>query len=333
MTYFRSNTITFEAALRDLHSQSPATREAAATALGEIREEPNRERAVEALRSALDDLRPEVRAAATLSLGEIGVDSGIESVALCLDDGVPMVRQSAAIALGKAASAVGFEPLAEALRSGPPDLRFQAATSLVEIDAERAYDHVHTALLDDDDPEVLGAIALALGTIGDKRAADGIVPLLDHARPQTRFDAAYALAQFGDERAVPALVPFLEDKKFGWDAIEALETSGSTRAIAPLLGVLRRVLGPREQKLRAAGAMLDLDSNHEQSPLARDVLVAGLGTRKVAQRGLAIQLLESVGGAWALPPLRELRSRRAGKQLEPEIDSAIAAIDTREKES
>jgi hypothetical protein len=134
---FPSSTITFEAAIRDLASRNAKSRAAAAHALGDVVDPTEKRRAVEALIAALEDDRPEVRAEACSSLGELGEAAAVPGLIKRLDDGSEPVRQNAAIALGslRALAIDGFEPLALALREGPADLRFQAATSIAEIDA------------------------------------------------------------------------------------------------------------------------------------------------------------------------------------------------------
>ncbi|HEU4727992.1 MAG TPA: HEAT repeat domain-containing protein, partial [Kofleriaceae bacterium] len=112
---FPSSTITFDAALRDLAQGSPKARAAAAHALGDVEDPTEKRRATEALSRAIDDDRPEVRAEACASLGELGDAAVLPLLIRRLDDGAPAVRQSAAIALGTLAHPDGFEPLAQAL--------------------------------------------------------------------------------------------------------------------------------------------------------------------------------------------------------------------------
>lgn len=363
MTYeLRSNTITFEAALRDLGSPRPAVRAQAAHALGDVTEPAERARAVRALIQTLGDPRPEVRTEAALALGELGSEDAVSPLVARVGDGEPAVRQAAIIALGRLGLASAFEPLASALVDGPPDVRFQAATSLAEIDAPRAAGPL-LAALEDSDGEVVGAAAVALGAIGEKRAIEPLVALLDTwSRPETRFDIAYALADLGDTRAVDILGGFADHKQLGWDAIVALEKLGTNldtglgagsdpspgagpgSSIDPSLDpaidadairsaaadylvplLARRFLDPM-RKLRAAGALLALDPEHAGVDTARKVLLAGLGARKREQVGLAVELLGRVGGAWARAPLTQLRGRRAGKPFHEEIDEALARL-------
>lgn len=321
---FRSRSITVDAALRDLASGNPRARALAAERLGSAGDD-RRDAAADALTRVLRDPRPEIRAAACVSLGQLRAEDAAGPLAACLEDTDSAVRQCAAIALGEIGDDAGFAPLAAALAEGPADLRFQAATSLVEIDAERAYEPL-IAALEDDDGEVLGAVALSLGAIGDRRAGAHLAPLLEHHRRETRFEAAYALAQLGDPRAAPVLGAFLTAEATGWDAASALELLGDAGA-APLAEVLTSDARlPPRIALRIAGALLAAAPDHPSAPRARDLLADGLRLRKLEERGVAVSELARVGGPWALPPLRELRRRRAGRALAEDIDDALAAI-------
>jgi len=170
---FPSATITFDAALRDLASGSPKARALAAHALGGVTDSVERRRALDALVRALDDDRPEVRAEACSSLGELGEPGAIAPLIKRLADGAAPVRQNAAIALGTMRAADGFDPLAEALATGPADLRFQAATSLAEVDPARAFDYVmiqQPAILED------------RGFLRFAASADAIILLVEEGR-------------------------------------------------------------------------------------------------------------------------------------------------------
>jgi HEAT repeat protein len=323
MTLFPSSTITTDAALRDLTSPKPRVRAAAAAALGDS-EPARRAEVVAALVRAIDDHDLDVRAAAALSLGDLGDAEAIEALILRLDDGVPAVRQCAAMALGRLRARPALEPLRRALASGPPDLRFQAATSLVEIDPAAAAEPL-AAALSDPDPEVVGAAALALGATGDAGVAERLAPLLDHRSPRTRFDAAYALAELGDQRAVPALVRAAADREMAWDAIEGLEAVGAPAADA-LAGLLHaRELDP-EHRLRAAAALIAVAPEHAEAAMARQHLIESLRGWWRRRRGLAVELLGRVGGAWASAALDQLRASPAGRRMGDEIADALRRI-------
>jgi len=331
-----SNTITFEAALRDLESRNDKARARAAHALGDVVAPADRVRAVTALVRVLDDKNPDTRAAAALSLGELEMEAAVEPLVERLKDPVPVVRQSSAIALGRLGFRAAFDSLVEALRDGPPDVRFQAATSLAEIDPERAYETLVSALPEEEDGEVLGAIALALGAIGNREAAvhlDGLLARDDMGalREETRFDTAYALAALGGSAARPVLCRFLTHAHLAWDAIEGLEKLGepaAVEALAPLLDLKRLVL---QTKLRAAAAILRLSPQHAAAGRARDALLEGLNARKMLDGGLAVQLLGQVGSAWAVEPLRTARRTRRGRRFTDEIEDSLREIAAREE--
>jgi len=322
---FPSSTITLDAALRDLAQGSPRARTAAAHALGDVEEPTEKRRAVEALLRALDDDRPEVRAEACASLGELGDGSVLAMLVRRLDDGVAAVRQNAAIALGSLRHPDGFAPLATALREGPADLRFQAATSLAEIDPAGAFEPLVGAL-GDGDPQVVGAAALSLGAIGDARAVPRLVAVLDHRDPATRFDAAYALAELGDASGRAVLGAGLADAERAWDAVTALTRLASTDD-AELLGrALVNKHTPPEATVLAAGALLKIAPQSAHRDAARRVLLAALAARKTHVRGIAVEQLGETGGAWATAPLEKLARSGKGAELLESIATALRAI-------
>jgi HEAT repeat protein len=332
---FPSPTITFEAALRDLASGSPKARAMAAHALGDVTEPTEKRRAVDALVRALGDDHPQVRMEACGALGELRDPAALPALIKRLDDGIAAVRQAAAIALGTIGHPDGFAPLAEALKDGPPDLRFQAATSLAEIDPARAFDLV-LAALDDSDAEVVAAAALSVGAIGKQdearrpAAAAALARKLDHANGATRFDVAYALAEIGDPTGRNALSAALVDVDRAWDAVSALAELGDA---AELATAVRAKQVPMEARVLAAGKLLGLGqasrAPSDDDDAARALLLEALTVRKVHVRGLAVEQLADVGGAWAKQPLEKLaRSGKGSELLEP-IAAALRAIEGR----
>lgn len=326
---FPSTTITFEAALRDLTSKSPRARAFAAHALGDVDDPTEKHRAVVALMGALDDDRPEVRAEACSSLGDLGEPDAAAGLIKRLDDGSPPVRQNAAIALGSLRAAAGFEPLLAALREGPADLRFQAATSLAEIDPARAFDPL-LAALSDKDPQVASSAALALGVIPGRvdepalatRARTALVEHLDHGDPSTRFDVAYALADLGDPAGRVVLSRALGDADRAWDAVTALAKLGAPADLDELAAALADRSVPTEATVLAAGRLLA----HRPSEPAKRVLLAALTARKTHVRGLAVEQLVEVGGDWAVGPLETMARLGKNGELREVIASALRAI-------
>lgn len=341
---FPSSEITFEAALRDLSAGKPPSRAAAAHALGDVTDPVEKRRAVDALVRALDDDQPQVRMEACASLGALGEPGCVPQLVKRLADGVASVRQNAAIALGTLRHPDGFEALEEGLREGPADLRFQAATSLAEIDPARAFEPV-LAALGDKDAQVAGAAALALGAIakGDEtrstRARSALAAKLEHADAGTRFDVGYALAELGDAAGKDALVAAIADEDRAWDAVTALAELRATDELARVVANKRTV---PEARVLAAGKLLALRGTADAgadparsgfaegtADSARGVLLEALTSRKGHVRGLAVEQLADVGGAWAKAPLEKLaRSGKASELLES-IAAALKAIEAR----
>jgi HEAT repeat protein len=331
---FPSQTITFEAALRDLARGKPKSRAFAAHALGDVDDPTERRRAVEALIPALEDDTFEVRAEAAASLGELGDLSAVPGLVKRLDDGYAAVRQNAAIALGSLRAADGFAPLAQALKDGPADLRFQAATSLAEIDGRKAFDPL-LAALGDKDPQVVGAAALALGSIPgalddadlQTRARTALVEHLDNVDLRARFDVAYALAELDDPAGRGVLANALIDEERSWDAVSALARLADRAALTRAL-TDERV--PTEATVLAAGKVLALgtpgEAEHEP---AKRVLVAALTARKTHVRGLAVEQLAEVGGRWAVAPLEQMTKINKNAELLEVIAGALRAISAR----
>ena len=325
---FPSSTITFEAALRDLGSKNAKARAMAAQALGDVTDPVEKQRAVDALVRALDDDRPEVRMEACAALGELREPGAVAALVRRLADGAPPVRQSAAIALGTIGHPDGFEPLAEALREGPPDLRFQAATSLAEIDPARAFELV-LAALGDRDAEVVGAAALSVGAIAkqdaDKRprAVAALTDKLAHPEASTRFDVAYALAELADPTGRKELTAALPDLDRAWDAVSALAELKATDELARAITAKQT---PGEARVLAAGRLLALGGGDDST---RAVLLDALGARKMHVRGLAVEQLAEVGGAWAKAPLERLARSGKASELVEAIAAALRAIEER----
>jgi HEAT repeat protein len=323
---FPSSTITFDAAMRDLGSGSAKARAAAAHALGGVSDPVEKRRAADALVRALDDDKPEVRAEACASLGELRDGSAVTALIKRLADGLPVVRQNAAIALGAIGHPDAIEPLVESLRGGPADLRYQTTTSLAEIDPQRALAPVLAALADRD-AQVVGAAALSLGAIGKhdrERVLAALHEHLDHGDAGARFEVAYALAELQDPRGRGVLRNAVDDAERAWDAVTALGWLGAA-AVDELRVALASKKVPQEAQVLAAGRLL----KHDRDPIAQKLLLDALLARKTHVRGLAVEQLAEVGGAWAKGPLERLaRSSKGGELLEP-IAGALRAINER----
>ncbi len=331
MSYFRSDTITFEAALADLTNGNVRTRRQAAAALGDVTEPQEREQAATALIAVMESAPLAIRIAAARSLGELGAATALPVLATAIKDNDPHLRQTAVMAIGLLGHPDGFEVLVDAVSAGRPDIRFQAPRSLVELEPQRALAPLLDALGREDDDEVIGALALGLGEIGDPSAADPLAAHLDNPRGETQFEVAYALALLADDRGTDIIADALAKNIHSWDAIEALEMIGTDDAIDALATAVttppRR--SAQEVTLRAASALIGLAPMHPAAQAARALLLEGLNAWRLHVRAVATSELGRKGGRWALAALSRLRQRRRGFHLRDEIDAALTAIETR----
>jgi hypothetical protein len=108
------------------------------------------------------------------------------------------------------------------------------------------------------------------------------------------------------------------------------------RAIDDLTRAVANKKTIAEARVLAAGKLLALDQGSApartgfaegSSDAARTVLLEGLASRKGHVRGIAVEQLAEVGGAWAKAPLEKLaRSGKASELLES-IATALQAIE------
>jgi hypothetical protein len=79
----------------------------------------------------------------------------------------------------------------------------------------------------------------------------------------------------------------------------------------------------------AGGAILKIAPHSAHRDAARRVLLAALGARKTHVRGIAVEQLGEVGGAWAIAPLEKLARTGKGAELLEAIATALRAIEAR----
>ncbi len=92
------------------------------------------------------------------------------------------------------------------------------------------------AALGDENVEVRGNVARALGRLNDAHAVPAFTALHD-PDPAVRVHATQALCRLGDRRAVAALIDALDDPDWAvrGDAAQALGDLGGARAVGPLI--------------------------------------------------------------------------------------------------
>jgi HEAT repeat protein len=203
----------YAAAQRDLaHAEARVRAEAAADLARHA--EAHRAEVIASLEGALADEAPLVRAAAAMSLADVGAVEAAAALVRALDDEAAMVRQAALIAVGElgpahAAGALGA--VEGALIADEPALRFQAVMAFARLCED--HDRVVAALLRatrDDDPEICH-VALRMaeehGARGcsdageaepvDARIVERAAELCDHESAEVRLAAAVILGRAG----------------------------------------------------------------------------------------------------------------------------------------
>jgi len=257
------------------YKKDPATRRAAAEALGEMGDV----RAVEPLLAALR-ADESIRIPAIKALGQIGdtravrilvsarankdeetAQAGLEALRQLGPAGVDAVtailqnteqetvfRVMAAQALGQIGDPRAFEPLLATFQEDDPTgwLAEAAAEALGTLGDSRAFDPLVATLNDKDADEGLReASAKALGHLGDSRAVESLIATFEETDPDgyewpLQTSSAQALAELGDSRAVDAILKALEDYaieywEFQYAMVKALEQLGDQRAAGSLI--------------------------------------------------------------------------------------------------
>lgn len=169
-------------------------------------------------------------------------------------------------------------------------------------------------------PPLRGAMALALGHIGDPCAVEALVEALRDDHWEVREPAVWALGNIGDPRAVKPLVHALNDWTIRNEARDALVHIGAA-AVEPLIKTLRRSdAETRREIVRALGQIDD--------PRVVDALMAALADDHSQVRQEAARVLGEIRDARALEPLRQAMND-ANRQVRNDAAWAFDQIQTR----
>lgn len=197
---------------RGLREPRPATRSAAAQALGALASRGAVDAPPPEALDALDDPHPTVRAAAAEALGELGARSasplagdGARALGSALRDEVPAVRAAAARAVGRAGLLRYAEAL-EALADGPDAEVAAAAVEALSRMGAAGLAVVARAVAAPDAEVVKQALAAAA-----RHADPAATALLAGALGDPRWDVRRAAARGAAERGDPALADALRD--------------------------------------------------------------------------------------------------------------------------
>jgi HEAT repeat protein len=236
--------------------------------------------------AALRDRDPQVRRQAALTIGAIakpGDEAERKALAfLLLADRDAMVRAFAAIALGQIGNLDDGNTLAFAYRKGDSTLAPHAAIALAllvrQVRSAEATERVLPFLLKEfrqrANASLRGALAIALGIIGDRQAVPALIDLASSgAEPNLRGHAAVALGLIGDDRARPVLRSALSETgnpDVQKEVALALALLGDRTAADALLEVVKK--GTTEYARGGAAAALGRLATEAQALTLTEVL-------------------------------------------------------------
>jgi len=193
---------------RALQNERPDFRAQAAHTLGNM----GSTLGVAPLSAAIEDESPKVRSQAAWALGTIESPDGVPALGIAIRDENAEVRSQAAWALGMIESADGVPALGIAVRDENAEVRSQAAWALGMIESSDGVAPLLTAL-EDESTSVRSQAAWALGMIESSEGVQGLIATLRaDASAEVRSQAAWALGMIEDRSAAEALVDALEDE-------------------------------------------------------------------------------------------------------------------------
>ncbi len=181
-----------------LPGEDPALRTVAAILRAEDR------RVVDgALRAALSDADPRLRAKAVRAVARIAASGASADLVAALGDAEAPVRAEAAFGLGQLADSASLPRLLDAAKDPDPSVRAAAAEALGKIHDPSSADAM-SALLDDGDPGVRAGARLACWKYADPSFALDRLIRTASSDPFLEFSAAYALARLSAAGLEPA---------------------------------------------------------------------------------------------------------------------------------
>jgi HEAT repeat protein len=181
-----------------------------------------------------------------------------------------------------------------------PMVRSFVAQELSKIKSDAAFTAL-LGMLTDKSEEVRIAVAKALGEMGDKRAADGLIKMLSgDPEPLARAEAATALRKMLTPKAVEPLLGALNNPNVVVSSAAAagLGELGDKRAVAPLITIVSDPKSPASTREAAAGALGTLGDRRAVQPL-----IATLTDPNDRLRWYAAMALGKLGNGEAVKPL------------------------------
>jgi HEAT repeat protein/MFS family permease len=267
-----------------------------------------------------------------LGAGLLSVDKDmLQVVDRFLEDEDPMVVVFALSLLRDLSARETATRALPILRHPTPDVRKAAVTvlgSLQEDPGRNVHRHLAARLKEEEDPEVLGALLVAMASLGHSFAETDLGPFIEHPEPAVRRAALTAMARWhpeavretlqrllesggrrereaalavvgalGYENFLPAVASAVLEDELRTAALSALSSFGATA-----LPAIDRLLGRRDLPL----------------PVRRTLVTTLAGIEEPEAREMLLQLVghQTLGPA-ALTSLRRLRSSGAMRPVEP----------------
>lgn len=213
--------------LKDTSWEARKYREAAARALGNIKDA----RAVESLLTALKSKFYEVRKEAAEALGKIGDEQALLPLIDALNDDNPTFREIVVESLCSAAKPGKTEPLVDTLKDRDAFVRQGAAQVLSRIGWKAPGDsELAVYLIAKQEWDKLPGIG--------EYAAEPLIAVLEDENPEVRKNAVITLGRIGNPEAVEPLIDALKNHplhdSYMKDLIDALGEIGDVRALEHL---------------------------------------------------------------------------------------------------
>jgi cyclophilin family peptidyl-prolyl cis-trans isomerase/HEAT repeat protein len=267
------------------------------------------------LAAALRSPEPARRAAALTVLAQLAPPGTSTLAAGLLSDPDPEVAARAAFALGQLADPEAERALRSALRT-PASRSPAVLRALGRVGTASAAEDV-AALLADRSPELRSAAAFALGLLGKRHPAAGLVrhapllsPLIGDPVAEVRAGAAYALMRLPGSVAAIALIPALGDRDpevranaarglglagAGPHALDAVIADPDWRVRFEVARALGEIGRRHPEDAEAAGARLAVLAARELGRFERaDPLDSGRATHVLLG---AVEAVGALGGA------------------------------------
>ena len=268
------------ALLENLQSDSPALRQAAATALGKLKDSSS----FEILASSLRSESPDRIIAAIRFLEDFETEKSNEMLAELLTHPEARVRATAVSTLGRRGGAEYIGRLTPLL--GDADARVRANTiEALAAAGDPALVEKLRPLLEDSSTRARINTVLTIAAIKGVSAALELLPRikeLTEGDPQARATAAFALGRLPLDQSMDLLAVLLRDPELSirCEAAQALGRMGAPRVIPPLVEALA---GPSELRRQARRSLAAIAKRHGEETI-RELESAAINTPRAELR-------------------------------------------------